>query len=204
MAGVRGGGAGVAVEQGGLSDLETFDVYAYRKPSSPAPPPALAAAEGGSKRPSPVSVLAKGFLPAASPFLQRTPRRARSQGQQRRRRVLPVFPSSRSSPGEEKRRCWHCGAGETPQWRAGPHGPKTLCNACGVRYKSGRLVPEYRPASSPTFSSALHSNSHRKIMEMRRRKEGQAHSAAGGGGAASTTANKKKKKKRKRKGLRLL
>ncbi len=22
----------------------------------------------------------------------------------------------------------------TPVWRAGPHGPKTLCNACGVRY----------------------------------------------------------------------
>ena len=23
---------------------------------------------------------------------------------------------------------------QTPVWRAGPHGPKTLCNACGVRY----------------------------------------------------------------------
>ena len=22
----------------------------------------------------------------------------------------------------------------TPVWRAGPSGPKTLCNACGVRY----------------------------------------------------------------------
>ncbi|KAE9450638.1 hypothetical protein C3L33_17458, partial [Rhododendron williamsianum] len=68
------------------------------------------------------------------------------------------------------RRCKHCGADKTPQWRAGPMGPKTLCNACGVRYKSGRLVPEYRPASSPTFSSLLHSNSHRKVMEMRRQK----------------------------------
>ncbi|KAK2983939.1 hypothetical protein RJ640_005805 [Escallonia rubra] len=66
------------------------------------------------------------------------------------------------------RMCLHCHAEKTPQWRAGPMGPKTLCNACGVRYKSGRLVPEYRPASSPTFSSELHSNSHRKIMEMRR------------------------------------
>ncbi|KAF7132895.1 hypothetical protein RHSIM_Rhsim09G0047900 [Rhododendron simsii] len=69
------------------------------------------------------------------------------------------------------RRCQHCGADKTPQWRAGPMGPKTLCNACGVRYKSGRLVPEYRPASSPTFSSLLHSNSHRKVMEMRRQKQ---------------------------------
>ena len=52
-------------------------------------------------------------------------------------------------------------------------GPKTLCNACGVRYKSGRLVPEYRPAASPTFVSSRHSNSHRKVMEMRRQKEMQ-------------------------------
>lgn len=50
-------------------------------------------------------------------------------------------------------------------------GPKTLCNACGVRYKSGRLVPEYRPAASPTFVSAKHSNSHRKVVELRRQKE---------------------------------
>ncbi|KAL7145116.1 hypothetical protein ABFS83_07G057900 [Erythranthe nasuta] len=68
------------------------------------------------------------------------------------------------------RRCLHCQADRTPQWRAGPMGPKTLCNACGVRYKSGRLLPEYRPANSPTFSSNLHSNSHRKVVEMRKQK----------------------------------
>lgn len=65
------------------------------------------------------------------------------------------------------RRCTHCLAQRTPQWRTGPLGPKTLCNACGVRYKSGRLLPEYRPAKSPTFVSYLHSNSHKKVMEMR-------------------------------------
>ncbi|KAM6546892.1 hypothetical protein CsatB_027628 [Cannabis sativa] len=65
------------------------------------------------------------------------------------------------------RRCTHCLSQKTPQWRAGPLGPKTLCNACGVRYKSGRLLPEYRPAKSPTFVSYLHSNSHKKVMEMR-------------------------------------
>jgi len=26
---------------------------------------------------------------------------------------------------------------DTPQWRVGPLGPRTLCNACGVRYKKG-------------------------------------------------------------------
>ncbi|KAF9617109.1 hypothetical protein IFM89_033275 [Coptis chinensis] len=69
------------------------------------------------------------------------------------------------------RKCTHCASEKTPQWRTGPMGPKTLCNACGVRYKSGRLVPEYRPAASPTFVLTQHSNSHRKVLELRRQKE---------------------------------
>ncbi|KAI5070633.1 hypothetical protein GOP47_0014976 [Adiantum capillus-veneris] len=73
----------------------------------------------------------------------------------------------RSNSNEEGRRCSHCQVQKTPQWRAGPLGPKTLCNACGVRYKSGRLLPEYRPAASPTFVNELHSNSHKKVLEMR-------------------------------------
>ncbi|XP_065866891.1 GATA transcription factor 5-like [Euphorbia lathyris] len=70
-----------------------------------------------------------------------------------------------------QRRCSHCQVQKTPQWRTGPLGAKTLCNACGVRYKSGRLFPEYRPACSPTFSSDVHSNSHRKVVEIRKKKE---------------------------------
>lgn len=65
------------------------------------------------------------------------------------------------------KKCTHCEITKTPQWREGPLGPKTLCNACGVRYRSGRLYPEYRPAASPTFVPALHSNSHKKVIEMR-------------------------------------
>ena len=32
--------------------------------------------------------------------------------------------------------CLNCGCHQTPQWRCGPLGPRTLCNACGVRYKT--------------------------------------------------------------------
>ncbi|CAA6656392.1 unnamed protein product [Spirodela intermedia] len=85
---------------------------------------------------------------------------------------------------QTRRRCTHCGVDKTPQWRAGPMGAKTLCNACGVRYKSGRLLPEYRPAGSPTFVSHIHSNSHRKVLEMRRKKEIIDAPAAVTGGAA--------------------
>ncbi|KAK7257986.1 hypothetical protein RIF29_32352 [Crotalaria pallida] len=84
--------------------------------------------------------------------------------QKRKQDVQPGGP-------QFQRRCSHCQVQKTPQWRTGPLGPKTLCNACGVRFKSGRLFPEYRPACSPTFSGDIHSNSHRKVLEMRRRKE---------------------------------
>ena len=33
--------------------------------------------------------------------------------------------------------CRNCATHQTPQWRCGPEGPRTLCNACGVRYKKG-------------------------------------------------------------------
>jgi hypothetical protein len=82
-----------------------------------------------------------------------------------------VQTSGTTASPQIQRRCSHCQVQKTPQWRTGPHGAKTLCNACGVRYKSGRLFPEYRPACSPTFSSEVHSNSHRKVLEMRRKKE---------------------------------
>ncbi|XP_047044681.1 GATA transcription factor 12-like [Lolium rigidum] len=79
--------------------------------------------------------------------------------------------SAAAQAAAEGRRCLHCETDKTPQWRTGPMGPKTLCNACGVRYKSGRLVPEYRPAASPTFEPSVHSNSHRKVVELRRQKD---------------------------------
>ncbi|KAL6050016.1 white collar 2 type of transcription factor [Balamuthia mandrillaris] len=30
--------------------------------------------------------------------------------------------------------CQECGTTETPEWRNGARGPRTLCNACGLRY----------------------------------------------------------------------
>lgn len=85
---------------------------------------------------------------------------------------IPLAPMGTNQDNYQPERqavgkCLHCEITKTPQWRAGPMGPKTLCNACGVRYKKGRLYPEYRPAASPTFVPSLHSNSHKKVLEMR-------------------------------------
>jgi len=41
-----------------------------------------------------------------------------------------------------RRACLQCGAVKTPQWRMGPEGKKTLCNACGVKHlKRERAYP---------------------------------------------------------------
>ena len=31
--------------------------------------------------------------------------------------------------------CGECGTSDTPLWRYGPNGSKSLCNACGIRWK---------------------------------------------------------------------
>ncbi|KAL6629239.1 hypothetical protein ACP70R_029004 [Stipagrostis hirtigluma subsp. patula] len=78
----------------------------------------------------------------------------------------------RKGPSTEGRVCSHCETSETPQWRAGPEGPGTLCNACGIRYgMHNKLLPEYRPSTSPSFRSDMHSNRHRKVVKLREQKE---------------------------------
>ncbi|XP_078428548.1 GATA transcription factor 20-like [Wolffia australiana] len=68
----------------------------------------------------------------------------------------PSRPSSASSARVAAdrlhlpRRCANCDTTSTPLWRNGPRGPKSLCNACGIRYKK----EERRAASSAVASLA--------------------------------------------------
>ncbi|GMI66616.1 GATA transcription factor 16 [Hibiscus trionum] len=36
---------------------------------------------------------------------------------------------------EINKRCVDCNTTRTPLWRGGPAGPRSLCNACGIRYR---------------------------------------------------------------------
>ncbi|KAK7406702.1 hypothetical protein VNO78_08332 [Psophocarpus tetragonolobus] len=49
----------------------------------------------------------------------------------------------------QARRCANCDTTSTPLWRNGPRGPKSLCNACGIRYKK-----EERRASAAVAAPA--------------------------------------------------
>lgn len=46
-------------------------------------------------------------------------------------------PDERTASGEPKA-CTDCHTTKTPLWRGGPSGPKSLCNACGIRYRKKR------------------------------------------------------------------
>ncbi|XP_021753843.1 transcription factor stalky-like [Chenopodium quinoa] len=84
--------------------------------------------------------------------------------QMRTRKISDILDSD-SDPALKK--CMHCKTTDTPQWRTGPRGRKTLCNACGVQYKHGRLFPDYRPLKSPGFDPSIHFHLPKKVQEMR-------------------------------------
>ncbi|CAB4429682.1 unnamed protein product [Rhizophagus irregularis] len=53
----------------------------------------------------------------------------------------------RSAPSSNKV-CHHCQRKDSPEWRKGPDGPKTLCNACGLRYAKQMNAQGGGPPSS--------------------------------------------------------
>ncbi|KAJ7944283.1 GATA transcription factor [Quillaja saponaria] len=52
------------------------------------------------------------------------------------------------------RRCANCDTTSTPLWRNGPRGPKSLCNACGIRFKKEERRASAAAASANTGASS--------------------------------------------------
>ncbi|KAF7817957.1 GATA transcription factor 16 [Senna tora] len=61
--------------------------------------------------------------------------------------------------------CSDCKTTKTPLWRGGPAGPKSLCNACGIRYRKRRV-----------------STVGLKLKKGQERKKERRHRQSGGGG----------------------
>ncbi|XP_022942846.1 GATA transcription factor 19-like [Cucurbita moschata] len=62
------------------------------------------------------------------------------------------------------RRCANCDTTSTPLWRNGPRGPKSLCNACGIRFKK----EERRAAATVNCTAtamAAESNNHHHLHQ---------------------------------------
>lgn len=71
----------------------------------------------------------------------------------------PVAPLSLSlGYGGGPKACAQCGTTRTPQWREGPLGPKTLCNACGVKLvRKNRSQQEAKRRSGPSAKATSNS-----------------------------------------------
>ena len=78
--------------------------------------------------------------------------------------AIPVDKENRGSGDKKKKAkaadeyvCTDCGTLDSPEWRKGPNGPKTLCNACGLRWakkEKKRTNPVHPPPSLPVGVSS--------------------------------------------------
>ncbi|KAE9602570.1 hypothetical protein Lal_00049788 [Lupinus albus] len=60
---------------------------------------------------------------------------------------------------EQKKTCADCGTSKTPLWRGGPAGPKSLCNACGIRSrKRKRAILGLSKSSNDAIRKGKRSN----------------------------------------------
>ncbi|KAI8837565.1 hypothetical protein BC829DRAFT_455329 [Chytridium lagenaria] len=61
-------------------------------------------------------------------------------------RPTPKSRGRKSSYGDDaiphtsQKKCTNCGTSTTPMWRKGPMGAASLCNACGVKWRQGKLL----------------------------------------------------------------
>ena len=51
--------------------------------------------------------------------------------------------------------CRQCGSTATPEWRRGPEGPRTLCNACGLRYLKVKKMKEEQVSEEEKHQNAV-------------------------------------------------
>ncbi|KAI0086361.1 hypothetical protein BDY19DRAFT_1075001 [Irpex rosettiformis] len=63
------------------------------------------------------------------------------------------------SVGSEMYVCTQCGRTDSPEWRKGPQGPKTLCNACGLRWAKSNRGPKEGPTATPSASATAKQHS---------------------------------------------
>lgn len=75
--------------------------------------------------------------------------------------AIPMDKDSRAGTDKKKKVkaadeyvCTDCGTLDSPEWRKGPNGPKTLCNACGLRWaKKEKKKTNHGVPSLPTGQS---------------------------------------------------
>ncbi|CAF2010886.1 hypothetical protein Bca4012_079011 [Brassica carinata] len=103
-------------------------------------------------------------------------------------RAEDMIEQNKTRSSNEKKTCAHCGTSKTPLWRGGPAGPKSLCNACGIRNRKKRRGVENKKQQSKKSSSGGGGDlkqrmvdfgmGKRSTVEKQRRKLGEEEQAA--------------------------
>ncbi|PIA64338.1 hypothetical protein AQUCO_00100071v1 [Aquilegia coerulea] len=73
------------------------------------------------------------------------------------------------------RTCSDCNTTRTPLWRSGPKGPKTLCNACGIRQRKARRAIAAAAAVASDGVPAINTSSMQKKVHCSKKKSGKGH-----------------------------
>jgi len=84
-----------------------------------------------------------------TPVTQETPKTENTQGeiqteQTQKKELANLFHPSKYK-SDKKLQCEVCYTTETPEWRRGPNGKRTLCNACGLQYAKFRRQEQIKP-----------------------------------------------------------
>ncbi|KAI7898121.1 uncharacterized protein BX663DRAFT_267690 [Cokeromyces recurvatus] len=98
------------------------------------------------------------FIKEKSEILINNDRTKRKQAEQQKRKKRLV----------KQNKCHSCQSTETPEWRKGPLGPRTLCNACGLIWtklckqssieENKKLTSAVTTTSASTSTSTSHNN----------------------------------------------
>lgn len=125
---------------GGLGELESaWNEFSAPEPPPPPPPPPPV------HPPLPHFPNGPVIPPEAQPALAALAAMLPPRNNRKRANGGHGSTCARPAPHPHGHGCTACGTQTTPVWRAGPAGPKTLCNACGVRYmkvaRGGGLPP---------------------------------------------------------------
>ncbi|KAK3172211.1 hypothetical protein Dsin_033143 [Dipteronia sinensis] len=75
--------------------------------------------------------------------------------------------------------CSDCNTTTTPLWRSGPRGPKSLCNACGIRQRKARRAMEAAAAAGNATTAATIDTGSTKIKIQHKEKKSRTNHIVG-------------------------
>ncbi|KAI9265250.1 hypothetical protein BDA99DRAFT_559311 [Phascolomyces articulosus] len=70
--------------------------------------------------------------------------------------------NTNSNSSSSLKKCLYCGSKSTPMWRRGPQGAGTLCNACGVKWKHGKILCGNDTGPAPTSTTTSTTSTSRR------------------------------------------